>query len=173
MVYRLCLIQVLLTVWLPSIACAQSQYSNGIVGGTPVQIAGGGEIAEGEATTGFFQYRVPTGKRLIIEFVSLLGAVPDDQKLSAVIATSLGASTVSHQFYTTAYPTNPSFRTDSVLTQSVRLYADADTDVVFWGARAGGSSGRGFLNVAIIGTLVEVTASPAAPRASVSYRPPS
>jgi len=167
MAYRLCLIQIILTAWLSSGASAQNQYSNGIVGGTPVQIVGGSDIPEGEANTRISQYRVPTGKRLIIEFVSLLGAVPDDQKLSAVIVTSLGASVVSHQFYTTAYPTNPSFRTDSVLTQSVRLYADGDTDVVFWGARTGGFSRGGFLNVVIIGTLVDVTASPSAPKASV------
>src|SRR5262252_645052 len=126
---RLCLLVSVMVTLISAVASAQT--------GSPVQFAGGGEIPAGQATTPIVNWRVPTGKRLIIEFVGLVGAVPDDQKVSAVVSTSVGGFRHYYQFYPTAYPTNPSFRTDSVLNQQVRLYADGDTDVVMWGGRVG------------------------------------
>jgi hypothetical protein len=60
-----------------------------------------------------------------------------------------------YQFPTTAYPTNPAFRTDSIGNQPVRIYADPGTEVTIWSARTGGYTSQATAQVALSGYLFD------------------
>ena len=121
----------------------------------PVQIVHGGSMADSQVTLPQTKYTVPAGKRLAIEFVAVSGAVPDGQRLGAAVGTIVKRVTGYYAFPTTAYPTTPDYRTDSVGNQPVRIYADAGTDVILWASRTGGETGTAVASVTLSGYLFD------------------
>lgn len=74
-------------------------------------------------------YAVPSGKRLVIEFVSGLCYTDAPGRVSAVqITTSLGSQTVGHAFVP-VISTSSATTTFQVFSQSTNLYAAAGTEV--------------------------------------------
>jgi hypothetical protein len=122
---------------------------------TPVQIVHGGALADGQAALVQTKYTVPTGKTLAIEFVAVSGAVPDGQRLGAAVGTSVNRVIAYYSFPTTAYPTTPAYRTDSIGNRPVRIYADAGTDVTIWASRTGGEIGSAVASVVLSGYLFD------------------
>ena len=122
---------------------------------TPVQMVHGGTMADGQATLVQTKYTVPIGKTLAIEFVAVSGAVPDGQRLAAVVGTSVNRVIGYYTFSTTAYPTTPAYRTDSIGNQPVRIYADAGTDVTIRASRTGGEIGSAVASVVLSGYLFD------------------
>jgi len=111
---------------------------------------------DGDASTPQSRYRVPDGKRLVVEFLNVYGTVADEQRAFAIITTSVNGNSLDYGFPANPIPTTPQFRTDSYLNQTVRLYADGGTDVVFRGYRMGSFRGEGFLFVNFSGYLVDL-----------------
>jgi hypothetical protein len=123
---------------------------------TPVHIVHGGAIPDGQAALPQTKYTVPAGKTLAIEFVAVSGAVPDGQRLAAAVGTIVNRVIGYYTFPTTAYSTNPAYRTDSIGNQPVRIYADAGTDVTIWASRTGGETGSAVATVLLSGYLFDV-----------------
>jgi len=122
---------------------------------TPVQIVHGGAIPDGQAALPQTKYTVPAGKTLAIEFVAVSGAVPDGQRLVATVGTVVSRVIGYYIFPSTAYPTTPAYRTDSIGNQPVRIYADAGTDVTIWASRTGGEIGSAVASVVLSGYLFD------------------
>jgi hypothetical protein len=120
---------------------------------TPIQISHGGSMADGQVTLPQTRYTVPAGKTLVIEYVAVSGAVPDGQRLFAALGTIVNRVIGYYQFPTTAYPTTPAYRTDSIGNQPVRIYADGGTEVTIWTNRMGGDSGQAIASVLVSGYL--------------------
>ena len=97
---------------------------------------------------------VPTGKRLVIEFVGVDVNVPSGQKVLAAVGTTLGSATLFHPIVTATLPGvggQDVFRAS----QPVRLYADPGTSVGLFITRAG-TVGAGHAVVTVSGHLVDL-----------------
>ena len=98
-------------------------------------------------------YTVPAGKRLVIEYASMLAEIPVGQVASWTISTFVGGRLERHRFPQT--PPSVAFHNVNATEsgQQVRIYADPGTNV-----NAGGipNSGSGPFTFIISGHLVDV-----------------
>ena len=99
-------------------------------------------------------FTVPAGKRLVIETVSLLIFLPSGQNFDSVsIATSVGGQVVNYSLFPGPIPQSGGASLYGI-TQPLKIYADAGTQVVATGLRAI-ASGDGTLNLVVSGYLVD------------------
>ena len=121
---------------------------------TPFQIQLGNPIAAGSNAPNL-SFTVPAGQHLVIEHVSALVVVPAGQRVMfANINTFAGGSLVFHHLR--AESTGASSATPGegfVTSESLRLYADPGTQVLF-AANRSDAVGTGFMNVSVSGYLV-------------------
>ncbi len=98
-------------------------------------------------------YTVPAGKRLVIEYASMVAEIPVGQVASWTISTFVGGRLERHRFPQT--PPSVAFNNVNATEsgQQVRIYADPGTNV-----KAGGipNSGSGPFTFTISGHLVDV-----------------
>lgn len=98
---------------------------------------------------------VPTNKRLVIEYVSGSGLVPDGQKCFFSILTRLaGASTGTEHFLQSAQTPAAGTKDQSNAGQVVKLYADSGPTITLRATRDG-SSGDGVARMSISGYLLD------------------
>jgi hypothetical protein len=95
----------------------------------PFQASGGGSFSSGVDSSSFVLVTVPLGKRLVIEYATVSGFASEGVKLGALIATTVGGTTVSHQLVVTDQGTLNDPATFAAA-QPMRLYADPGTNVV-------------------------------------------
>lgn len=101
---------------------------------------------------------VPTGKELVIEYISSTGMlVPSGQKVLGVrIITTVGGTNIQHGLTPTFVgPINGSFD-QYVAAQQTRIYADAGTNVTFCADRNSTVGNGGGSSIAFSGYLVDV-----------------
>ncbi len=124
----------------------------------PVQIS----VFYGCNTNGFGcgtdVYTVPSGKRLVIEYVSMIiGSVTQPDTVAPRIRTELGGNFVEHELGVTSEITNVGGFANIVIGQNVKLYADPGTVVRGSFRREKGISQFGYdLSVKISGYLETV-----------------
>jgi len=94
----------------------------------PFQTSGGGTFSNGVDSLSLVLVTVPPGKRLVIEYATVGGSTNPGIKLGAVIATTVGGTTVYHQLVVTDQGSiyDPVNYAGS---QLMRVYADPGTDV--------------------------------------------
>lgn len=98
---------------------------------------------------------VPTGKRLVIEYVSGRGNVPDGQRCWFSVITRLStASTGTEHFLPTDQTPAAGTKDQSTAGQVVKLYADAGNTVTLRAVRDG-STGDGVARMAVSGYLLD------------------
>ena len=104
----------------------------------PVQVGGQSYIIAGEYNNGFtaLTYDVPSGKRLVIEFVSvrafyLGGTNNPDEQMDAALLLELGGDPNLFNLERFSEVKSTTGIKNQVLSQSVRLYADPETTVKF------------------------------------------
>lgn len=104
-----------------------------------------------------FGDKVPAGKRLVIEHVSALIAVDAGQKVGGALGVTTNGQAVFHSFGFTFEGNgfNASNNDRFVTSQSLRLYADPETEIVASIDR-NASSGVGQGNIIISGYLVDL-----------------
>jgi len=101
---------------------------------------------------------IPAGKRLVIEYVSMLATMPVGQVASFDIETSIGGVSVQHQLPLSP-PAAGSFNTGprASIGQQVRLYGDPGT-VFSLGVTRSASVGEATFKFSVSGHLVNVVA---------------
>ncbi|SRR6266545_1290746 len=103
-------------------------------------------------------YTVPPGKRLVIEFVSMEADLTADQVAQMTMRTTVDGAEVTHRFPLTE-PARV-FQGEAVvapISQQVRLYADAGTNVEMKARRNNvGAALNAFFRFSISGYLVDV-----------------
>ncbi len=101
-------------------------------------------------------YTVPTGKRLVIEQVSVSLRLPSGEfAFSLVVATSLGGGTIAHSLLPTKLGTFGSLEFFTA-SQPVRIYADPGTDVIAEACRPSSGETTGIFTGSISGYLVPI-----------------
>lgn len=114
-----------------------------------------GQVDDGEINAGdSVSFSVPAGKRLVIEYVSLLGVVPAGQKLRVKIDAFAGGPG-SHQLTLSNEGSFQAGRDDYKASHLTRIYADPGTDVFLRVAR-NSTSGVAGINASVSGYLVDV-----------------
>lgn len=109
-----------------------------------------GEFSAGDRVS----FSVPAGKRLVIEYVSLLSVVPTGQKLRVKIDAFAGGHG-SHQLTLSGEGSFQGGRDDYKASHLTRIYADPGTDVFIRVAR-NSTSGIAGINASVSGYLVDV-----------------
>jgi hypothetical protein len=100
---------------------------------------------------------VPIGKRLVLEYVSVRGAVLTGQKMLAPgITLTTGGSVVSHYLTTSAFQGVLTGRDVYVSSQEVRLYADQGTEVSGFAYRDSPTGNGANVTFTISGYLVDM-----------------
>jgi len=100
---------------------------------------------------------VPIGKRLVIEYVSVKGAVLTGQKMLAPgITLTTGGVVVSHYLTTSAFQGVLTGRDIYVSSQEVRLFADQGTEVFGFAFRDSSTGNGGNVTFTISGYLVDM-----------------
>lgn len=113
------------------------------------------DVGESNAGDTVF-FSVPTGKRLVIEFVTFIGGVPDGQNMRVRIdCIGGGQSTAHHLTLTNDGPFDQGSDIFYKATQPMRAYADAGTTVYIRIIR-NGTAGTSNSNLSLSGFLVDV-----------------
>ena len=121
--------------------------------GIPLQKSISHQIPDGEGSTVLTIFKVPPGRRLVIEDASIQGELPQGQVLGLGILTTVGSDTVINFVGTASAPPG------TVIMQTgraVRFYADPGSDVQIQWWRTGTSGEAGF-TAAISGCLTAIT----------------
>ena len=114
-----------------------------------------GALNEGEFNAGDpVSITVPSGKRLVIEYVSFIGLIPTGQKLRVRVDAHAGGS-ASHHLTLSNEGSFQGGKEDYKASQLVRIYGDPETDVMFGVARNNGTGTCSF-NISVSGYLVDV-----------------
>ena len=103
---------------------------------------------------------VPSGKQLVIEYVSASVQLPTGQKVRELrVATLQGSTVLSHFLGATFQATVGGSTTVDIfiLSQVTRLYSNPGTSSVEFSVIRNNSSGTGFYSLSISGYLVNVT----------------
>jgi hypothetical protein len=107
----------------------------------------------------FASFTVPDGKRLVIESVSIQGALDAGQVLvSAAVQAHVNGQLEDYIMAPAFTGTSSSGRDVYAVSQATTLYADGGTDVKLFGAR-NTFSGSGILNVSVAGHLIDCSAA--------------
>jgi hypothetical protein len=113
------------------------------------------EIGESNAGDSIF-FPIPPGKRLVIEFVTFIGGVPEGQNMRVRIdCIGGGQSTAHHLTLTNDGPFDQGTDIFYKATQQMRAYADPGTNVYIRVIR-NGTAGTSNLNISVSGHLVDV-----------------
>jgi len=120
----------------------------------PFQTSASGALNAGSAET-TVGIPVPSGKRLAIKFVSVLGSVPTGQVMRASFFTTIGGLETRHTLVMTPQGTF-SPQDDFAASQSLEVFADGGTTIFVEFDRSGGGVGTGGGFVSISGYLINM-----------------
>jgi hypothetical protein len=106
------------------------------------------------------QFTVPTGKRLVIEAVSISGSLDThgQKMVTAAIQAHVNGKFEDYFMTPTFTGVNTSARDVYIASQQTTVYADGGTDVLLFGSRDS-FSGGGILNVSVQGHLIDCSAA--------------
>lgn len=124
-------------------------------GVTPFHQSVSGSFANG-SISGSGIIAVPSGKRLVIEFASAFVNVPPGQNVFQIgLSTEIKGERVQHFLSRDAQGPHAGGADTFTASQSLRLYADGDTSVIFSLARSSGAGSGGFA-VTVSGYLIDI-----------------
>jgi hypothetical protein len=106
-------------------------------------------------------FTVPTGKRLVIEAVSISGSLDTQgqKMLIAAVQAHVNGQLEDYFMTPTFTGTNTSSRDVFIASQQTTIYADGGTDVLLFGTR-NSFSASGILNVSVQGHMIDCSAGP-------------
>lgn len=122
----------------------------------PIQKWAGTVQQPNNTATQLTLFTVPQGKRLVIEFVSFQGVVPQGQRISHCRLNTIVGNEIFNMFpVMTQLPDYVFGEAAFGASQTVKLYADQNTSVRVYFIRSG-VSGTATLNASISGYLIDV-----------------